>query len=211
MNYFLIRILATLLFSLITVLASANAQNSSSVYNGPYIGGNISYQAISLGDTTNLGGSTKDKFNGLGFGGVFGYRMPISDKIFIGVESFLTKSLATKEFSSEEGLLDVGYGNSYGLSGTIGFTLGDNLLFISTGYGWANINASVSGTLVEQHKGKGIRIGTGFELPISESLTARIQANFQSLGQDQDVNMNEQGVRNKYSNMTASSGLIFNF
>ncbi|MDG1725927.1 MAG: outer membrane beta-barrel protein [Emcibacteraceae bacterium] len=209
MNYFLIRILATLLFSLITVLASANAQNSSSVYNGPYIGGNISYQAISLGDTTNLGGSTKDKFNGLGFGGVFGYRMPISDKIFIGVESFLTKSLATKEFSSEEGLLDVGYGNSYGLSGTIGFTLGDNLLFISTGYGWANINGSVSGTLVEQHKGKGIRIGTGFELPISESLTARIQANFQSLGQD--VNMNEQGVRNKYSNMTASSGLIFNF
>jgi hypothetical protein len=48
-----------------TVLASANAQNSSSVYNGPYIGGNISYQAISLGDTTDLGGSTKDKFNGL--------------------------------------------------------------------------------------------------------------------------------------------------
>ena len=209
MNYFLIRILATLLFSLMTVLASANAQNSSLVYNGPYIGGSISYQAISLGDTTDLGGSTKDKFNGLGFGGVFGYRMPISDKIFIGVESFLTKSLATKEFSSEENLLDVGYGNSYGLSGTIGFTLGDNLLFISTGYGWANINGRVSGTLVEQHKGKGIRIGTGFELPISESLTARIQANFQSLGQD--VNMNEQGVRNKYSNMTASSGLIFNF
>jgi len=188
-----------------TVLASANAQNSSSVYNGPYIGGNISYQSIGLGDTTDLGGSTKDKFNGLGFGGVFGYRMPISDKIFIGVESFLTKSLATKEFSE----VNVGYGNSYGLSGTIGFTLGDNLLFISTGYGWANINGRASGTLVEQHKGKGIRIGTGFELPISESLTARIQANFQSLGQD--VNMNEQGVRNKYSNMTASSGLIFNF
>lgn len=205
MNYFLIRILATLLFSLMTVLASANAQNSSSVYNGPYIGGNISYQAISLGDTTDLGGSTKDKFNGLGFGGVFGYRMPISDKIFIGVESFLTKSLATKEFSE----VNVGYGNSYGLSGKIGFTLGDNLLFISTGYGWANINGRASGTLVEQHKGKGIRIGTGFELPISENLTARIQANFQSLGQD--VNMNEQGVRNKYSNMTASSGLIFNF
>ena len=205
MNYFLIRILATLLFSLMTVLASANAQNSSSVYNGPYIGGNISYQSIGLGDTTDLGGSTKDKFNGLGFGGVFGYRMPISDKIFIGVESFLTKSLATKEFSE----VNVGYGNSYGLSGTIGFTLGDNLLFISTGYGWANINGRASGTLVEQHKGKGIRIGTGFELPISENLTARIQANFQSLVQD--VNMNEQGVRNKYSNMTASSGLIFNF
>ena len=64
----------------------------------------------------------------------------------------------------------------------------DNLLFISTGYGWANINGRASGTLVEQHKGKGIRIGTGFELPISENLTARIQANFQSLGQD--VNMN---------------------
>ena len=205
MNYFLIRILATLLFSLMTVLASATAQNTSSVYNGPYIGGNISYQSIGLGDTTDLGGSTKDKFNGLGFGGVFGYRMPISDKIFIGVESFLTKSLATKEFSE----VNVGYGNSYGLSGTIGFTLGDNLLFISTGYGWANINGRASGTLVEQHKGKGIRIGTGFELPISENLTARIQANFQSLGQD--VNMNEQGVRNKYSNMTASSGLIFNF
>ncbi|MDA9554437.1 porin family protein [Emcibacteraceae bacterium] len=209
MNLFTIRILGTLLFSLMTVLASANAQNSSSVYDGPYIGGNISYQAISLGDTTELGGSTKDKFNGMGFGGVFGYRMPISDEIFIGVESFLTKSLATKEFSTEGALLNVGFGSSYGLSGTIGFTLGDNLLFISTGYGWANINASVSGTLVEQHKGKGVRIGAGFELPISENLTARIQTNFQSLGQD--ANINEEGVRNKYSNMTASSGLIFNF
>jgi hypothetical protein len=209
MNIFTIRILCTLLFSLMTVLASANAQNSSSVYDGPYIGGNISYQTISLGDTTNLGGSTKDKFNGIGFGGVFGYRMPISDEIFIGVESFLTKSLATKEFSAGEDILNVGFGSSYGLSGTIGFTLGDNLLFISTGYGWANINGSVSGTLVDQHKGKGVRIGAGFELPILENLTARIQTNFQSLGQD--ANINEDGVRNKYSNMTASSGLIFNF
>lgn len=181
-------IIAISAFFVLTTGAMAQATNFSGVYLGA-IGGYTSYNFDGLNDS--IGGTT--------FGGVVGYRAPVTDNIVAGVEGFVTFGQANKDFVVLAQTVNVNADESYGFNGTLGFVVDQALVYALLGYGWTGFTAAdtIGLGLTSSDSEGGVRAGGGVEFKISEEMAVRVQGEWQDFSGANSVS----GI----------AGLIFSF
>jgi outer membrane immunogenic protein len=151
-------------------------------FAGPYVGAGVTLDNVQgSGPNEGLGAS------GVG-GTVFaGYDMPLSNKVFAGVEGNIDLYSADADL----GGVTVKAKWSWGLSARLGYKLNDSTgLYTRVGYARAKVGASGPG-FSESTWGDGVRYGAGLETRVTQAVSLR--AEFTQFNYSHDI-INNQGT-----------------
>ncbi len=169
---------------LMLVPGFAQAQEKAATFTGAKIGAEVSRVRETLRlDPGNIGATTNDTRNGVGYRGYLGYDFQLG-RVVIGAEAGIGGGGRSLRQSGARGTYVLNPGLTYDISARAGVVPVEGLLIYGrAGYRWQQSERSTipagasAATLTTKQTERAVTYGAGVELQISERLSVRAEYN----------------------------------